>query len=80
LLYCEVDMNSTTKKYIEDIKKHIEISMCVDGDVQFLDFTETGKLIKTSDGELVDPHGIIFECNDSKRGRFFIAWYKEFED
>lgn len=73
-------MSKTTKQYISGIKEQIKQSMCVDGDVHFINFTEVGRLVESSTGDLVDLHGMIFECNDSKRGRFFIAWYKEYEE
>jgi hypothetical protein len=71
---------SKTNKKIREIAEHIKESMCIDGEVLYLTETEIPFMIKTKSVGNVILSGLVFECIDSKRGTFFVGWFKGEKD
>ncbi len=53
-----------------EIADHIHQSMCVDGFVKFDSFID--EVVRH--GEKLS--GMLFEVTDTKRGKFYIGWFK----
>jgi len=64
------ETDKTSEQMLHDITSHIKESMCVNGTVEFNCMTT----VTTKHKEV--KQGMLFEINDARRGKFFIAWIR----
>jgi hypothetical protein len=64
-------------KKLQEIANHIKESMCIDGTVEYIKGSENEIpfMLKTKLTKEIILEGVVFECNDKKRGKFYIGWF-----